>query len=56
MPDYQKMYFALFNTVTDVIHELQEAQRKTEQMFIDSSDPNLTVINGSINDEKTPSA
>jgi hypothetical protein len=56
MPDYQKMYYALFNVVTDVIQELQEAQKKTEQMYIDSNDPSLTVINGSNNDENTPSA
>lgn len=49
MPDYQKMYLALFNDVTDIIHELQEAQRKTEKMYIDSNDPSLTVINSSDN-------
>lgn len=56
MPDYQKMYFTLFNALTDVIRELQEAQRKTEQMYVNSSDPSLTVINSTDHDEKPPSA
>jgi hypothetical protein len=39
MPDYQKMYLALFNDVTDIIHELQEAQRKTEKMLLTATIP-----------------
>jgi hypothetical protein len=37
MPDYRKMYFELFNKVTDVISELQQAQRDAEQLYIESS-------------------
>jgi hypothetical protein len=56
MPDYQKMYFDLFNDVTDIIHALQEAQMKTEKMYVESSEPNLTVLNGSNDENKTTSA
>ena len=48
MPDYQKMYLALFNAITDALEELQKqniglaqdrlisAQQKTEGMFIEA--------------------
>lgn len=42
MPDYQKMYHALFNDVTDAISKLQQAQQKTEEMYMDSKEPSLT--------------
>ena len=35
MIDYKKMYILLFNTITDVTKELQEAQLDTEEMFMD---------------------
>jgi hypothetical protein len=34
MADYQKMYHSLFNDVTDTIHKLQESQRKTEEIYM----------------------
>lgn len=34
--DYEKMYKTLFNKVTDVIELLQEAQKQTELMYIES--------------------
>jgi hypothetical protein len=34
MDCYQKMYYKLFNKVTDVIGELQKVQRETEEMFL----------------------
>ncbi|MGI5985560.1 MAG: hypothetical protein ACOX7O_06865 [Oscillospiraceae bacterium] len=34
MPDYKKMYYVLFNKITDVIGELQVAQQRTEEMYI----------------------
>ena len=34
MADYQKMYHSLFNDVTDTIQKLQEAQIKTEEIYI----------------------
>ena len=36
MPDYQKMYAALFNRITDVIGELQEIQQQTEEMYLNT--------------------
>ncbi len=44
MPNYQKMYAKLFNQVTDVIEQLQVAQRQTEQIFVESNDLELTII------------
>ena len=43
MPDYQKMYYSLFNDVTDTITKLQQAQQKTEQLYMDSQKPPLTA-------------
>lgn len=34
MPDYETMYKALFNCVTDAIKLLQEGQQITEEMFM----------------------
>ena len=42
MPDYQKMYHSLFNDVTDAIAKLQQAQQKTEEMYMDSKETVLT--------------
>lgn len=42
MPDYQKMYHSLFNDVTDVITKLQQAQQKTEEMYMNSKETVLT--------------
>ena len=42
MPDYQKMYHSLFNDVTDAISKLQQAQQKTEEMYLDSKETILT--------------
>lgn len=45
MADYQKMYVRLFNKVTDVIEELQQAQRDTEQLYLESSGCEPLVLN-----------
>lgn len=42
MPDYQKLYHSLFNDVTDAISKLQQAQQKTEEMYMDSKETVLT--------------
>ena len=42
MPDYQKMYHSLFNDVTDAISKLQQAQQKTEEMYMDSKETIFT--------------
>lgn len=49
MADYEKMYKKLFNSVTDVIEALQQAQNETEDIYIDSSEnkvPEFKVIRG----------
>ena len=35
---YKKMYYELFNEVTDVIEKLQKAQQKCEELYISSDD------------------
>lgn len=44
MADYQQMYLKLFNKVTDVIEELQQVQRETEELYIQGEEPELTVL------------
>ena len=44
MPNYKKMYPELFNTVTDIIEQLQDVQKKTEQMYIEAEKDEKTVI------------
>ncbi|MEM5768811.1 MAG: hypothetical protein AAGU32_11075 [Bacillota bacterium] len=46
MPDYQKMYHSLFNDVTDTVTKLQQAQQKTEEMYLDSKETVLTTFPG----------
>ena len=36
MPDYKKLYFSLFNNVSDVIKELQKIQQETEERYLSS--------------------
>jgi hypothetical protein len=44
MPDYQKLYFNLFNRVTDAIEAFQKAQREAEEEFIASDDAPILQI------------
>ena len=37
MPDYKSMYLELFNSVTDAIEKLQEAQKKAEEKYIETA-------------------
>lgn len=36
--DYKKAYITLFNEITKTIESLQEAQRKTEEQFIETEE------------------
>ena len=38
MPNYKEMYFELFNKLTDVIEELKEIQKETEEKYINDSE------------------
>ena len=37
MPDFEKMYFELFNGVTDIIEELKALQQKAENLYVDGA-------------------
>lgn len=38
MQDYEKMYFELFNGVTDIIEDLKKLQQKTEKMYMEEKE------------------
>ncbi|MEM1484253.1 hypothetical protein V6615_05155 [Oscillospiraceae bacterium PP1C4] len=44
MADYKKMYHILFHETATVIEQLQEAQRKAEEVYIESDDTPLTIV------------
>ncbi|MDL2272953.1 hypothetical protein LJC34_00115 [Oscillospiraceae bacterium OttesenSCG-928-G22] len=44
MADYAAMYKKLFNSQTDAIRILQEAQKATEEMYMSAADPELSVV------------
>lgn len=54
MPNYKKMYFALFNAVTDAIQDLQSAQQKGEEAYIESKDSHLLVLPVKVEKKKRP--
>ena len=41
MPDFKKMYFNLFNRITDAINVLQTAQQEGESEYIENPDIKL---------------
>ena len=43
MPDYKKMYYSLFNDVTAAITALQQAQQKTEQLYVEDAEPVINI-------------
>lgn len=44
MADYQKMYFTLFNKITDVIRELEEVQQVAEEIYINDGGVQLSLL------------
>jgi hypothetical protein len=38
------MYLTLFNEVSDIIQQLQQVQLKTEEMYVESREPDITVL------------
>ena len=40
MEDYKKMYFELFNEITDVIEKLKEIQIKAEERYVEAEEEN----------------
>ena len=56
MPDYKKMYLALFNSITDTIETLQKAQQEVERLAIEADEPKLTILSSKLSSkEDTPS-
>ena len=43
---YKKMYTDLFKSQTQAISILQEAQRRTEEMYIETEPPEIKVFTG----------
>ena len=43
MEDYKKMYFELFNKITDTIENLKKIQLEAEEIFI-SSNVDETIV------------
>lgn len=44
MTDYQRLYYLLFNKITDVIAELQQLQQEAEALYIADGLPSLTLL------------
>ena len=44
MADYKKMYLELFNSITDAIEILKEAQTKTEELYINSKEKRDNIL------------
>ena len=42
--DYKEMYSILFNKMTDIIEEIQQIQRQTEEMYIHSQDREFVLL------------
>ncbi len=36
MPDYEKLYFQMFNKITDMIEELKKLQNEMEEAYLDA--------------------
>ena len=45
MIDYKEMYLTLFRSATQAISLLQEAQRKTEGLYMSAEPADIRVIN-----------
>jgi len=44
MPDYKEMYCLLFDEITKAITALQEAQKKTEALYMAEEKENLLIL------------
>lgn len=44
MTDYKKMYFLLFNKITDTIQCLQEIQQQAEKMYIVQEEVEIRMV------------
>ena len=44
MEDYKKMYFELFNEITDIIERLKEIQLKSEERYVEAEEQDFFGI------------
>ncbi|SHH39040.1 hypothetical protein [Desulfosporosinus lacus] len=52
MVHYEQMYRILFNKMTDIIEEIQEIQRQTEEMFMQGKDSEFILLKACRNSEQ----
>ena len=52
MPNYKKMYHILFNEISETIERLQMIQQKAEELYINSDDTLLHIIENDIDKPK----
>lgn len=55
MPDYRKMYFLLFNKLTDIIEEIKAVQIETEENIISCEEVSILFTNDEESDINTDS-
>ena len=53
MADYKEMYSKLFNRITDVIEELQQIQRQTEELYIQAEVTEIILCERDADKQKT---
>lgn len=51
LADYKEMYYKLFRLITQAILILQEAQKETEAMFIDSDATEIKILRQKAKDD-----
>ena len=56
MADYKEMYLQLYNKITDVIEELQQIQRQTEELYIQTGQPKLMLMKAEQDKEQAHSS
>lgn len=44
MADYKKLYFSLYNDITDVIEQLKKIQQNAEENYLSQDEANIVEI------------
>lgn len=52
MADYKKMYFLLFDKITDTIENLQEIQQLTEKMYLAQEKARIRLVDRPTKEEQ----
>lgn len=50
MADYKKLYFLLFNKLTDIMEDIKEIQKETEDTIISSEETSIFFNNDNKNE------